>query len=131
MANCNREVSAALATLTGLVRSEIAFLYGAAPAPVLAGDILDNINDIILYLDPNYVQTNPSPPDCQPAYQAALQMKKHTYVLIGNLNSLKNYIAIVQRTNKPLTGSSLNIYKKSVKNVASGFNLQNTFRFTY
>jgi len=131
MTNCNREVSTALATLTSLVRSEISFLYGAAPVPVLAGDILDNINDIILYLDPNYVQTNPSPPNCQPAYQTALQLKKHTYVLMGNLNTLKNYIAIVQRTNQPITGTTLNIYKASVKNVATAFNLQRTFRFTY
>lgn len=131
MTNCNSEVSAALNTLTSLVRSEVSALYGASPVPVLARFILANVNDIIRYVDPNYVQTNPSPPNCQSAYQTALQLKKHTYVLMDNLNVLKNYIAIVVRTNRPLTGTSLNIYKNSVKNVATAFDLQKVFRFKY
>ena len=129
MSSCNNAVKTALASLKTLVRSEISFLYGAAPVPVLAGDILDNINDIVLYLDPNYVTTNPI--GCQSAYRTALQLKKHTYVLLGNLHTLKNYIGIVTRTNQPLRGASLTIYKNSVKNVARAFDLQNTFRFTY
>jgi len=129
MSNCTRPVNTALNSLKNLVYSEISFLYGAAPVSVLAHDILENINDIILYLDPNYITTNPI--GCQGAYQTALQLKKHTYVLLGNLNTLKNYINIVVRTNQPLKGGPLTIYKNSVKNVATAFNLQKTFHFTY
>jgi hypothetical protein len=131
MANCKNEVNTALSTLTSLVRSEISALYGASPVPVLASFILSNINDIIIYVGPNYVQTNPSPPNCQGAYQTALQLKKQTYVLMPNLASLKNYINSVVRTNKPLRGATLNAYKSAVRGVATAFNLQKSFRFLY